>query len=1409
MVAEASVKSPATEQNMLSERSRALRPPVSAGLRPAVRGGGGRAAVVHAPEGSPESAENVTDPSVFSDRTGVDPSRVTQHHRRDQRVDVFPAGPAVAAAATRPGGVWHIASCPGGDIAVDARRTRTEYAVLVGRNALRGMIHDLMAVDRPPHRATAGLPIVVLEGCGGSGRTALLTHFAERYRAVAPLALVDAAADTSWSRYGGVSALLLRAMADLCYSSRVTETGPMTFPRMFIAYAALEQPLDLNLGQHDQEQAMRSALNTYTSRTKAFEWCGRALVAAGLAFSQKRGVDVREFVTDENLDAVTRATAARLNAAIAHRRLERAKKWFGELDLTGNQARAWVALSRAGQRGEQERVDRMLVEAFLADLRDNGTRFTWRRRVAGIHRRSWNFGLWLDNADAEPAQELLRCVEQVRFDRSHDEAQPAAASPATTPVAEPLLIVATSGGKLLEAGTALTRTPARVLEQDLQDSGHAPLAPAAWLVVRLRPLTEAEVAAMAVDRLGGDWLDDMHRVRTVSALSAGHPGAVRRLFDVLSGTPDLLERADDLLDAPCGSSTVSGEIIAEMVTVSGAAPAPALVQALVTLSAASDRAEAQHLLRRPDELAASGDTAGATTLATALALQELTTPDRHLLFTSVLWPADASGTRRLAEPARRLLLRELARRTDDDAGSWRHVFTELSSMAQQNTTAWCHRFARGDDPEAVARDLAADLSGTDASAWLTTLDAVTATPGRESPGRAVRNEFPHVEPPLVRHVARLAEGLRDLRDPRLTSRAGRDRLAIRVRDLYQAIGHGGPQPPDEFLTRAGRLPEPVPALIPLPRRGGQPLRAMPPWWRRRQPQVAAALAAIVLAGVGTVIVRDGGAHSGPPRCPDLGDTSYAWFDPGVSCLAGGAGRSDAPFRAALALRPPDAGDTAAVGQSANPATQFADLLTDIQHENQAVLANQVQGGATTCPRPASASHVTVAVLAPWSSPYSGARSVHELVGAYVAQWRANHLGQPVGCPPAIRMVAVDPGVNLEHWMPAVDKLLEQYPDLVAVTGLALSLSENVEAARRLDSKHIPVVADLVTADGFDQTNFAPENHAELAGHCDAWSKVSGTLTGFHRIAFSNRTHITNAVAALRLQGPVNDSSALQFTQSGYETDPFACTNVQRVRQLIHPQNPELAPDPVTFTLSNKAGDSSGQLQIQSPQICNNSSIRYAFYTARGLDLPTFINVLAGTCGRPSPITVSASSDATRILIPDPDRAREQIRQQALQNIGKGRVRLVFTVSSTLQQLHGQPGYHSFVTALHGAFAGTQGYQPRPDFATLADTWAFNSHDALFTVAAAVHGLPLAKLDLTAANTGSNLGVVTVAGTSQGTITFSSGATSKLSSPGVKPRSGPTAVRLCTDGDTLSLLEIRGSWPRCPGDPQNAGGPETS
>ncbi|MGW4568976.1 ABC transporter substrate-binding protein, partial [Streptomyces sp. NPDC004561] len=157
------------------------------------------------------------------------------------------------------------------------------------------------------------------------------------------------------------------------------------------------------------------------------------------------------------------------------------------------------------------------------------------------------------------------------------------------------------------------------------------------------------------------------------------------------------------------------------------------------------------------------------------------------------------------------------------------------------------------------------------------------------------------------------------------------------------------------------------------------------------------------------------------------------------------------------------------------------VMTAIGAEN----SNVVAGG----------DYVTIAFLTPLTSTSANSltlgQDVAELEGAYTAVEEENAKDSR----PKIRLVVASMSSSEKYWAQAVDRLIgmKQKDHLVAVAGLGLSQQESVDAARALGKADLPMVSDLITADGFDAT-----------GAVDG----KGPINGLAGVALTNTDQLT-------------------------------------------------------------------------------------------------------------------------------------------------------------------------------------------------------------------------------------------------------------------------------------------------------------
>jgi hypothetical protein len=123
--------------------------------------------------------------------------------------------------------------------------------------------------------------------------------------------------------------------------------------------------------------------------------------------------------------------------------------------------------------------------------------------------------------------------------------------------------------------------------------------------------------------------------------------------------------------------------------------------------------------------------------------------------------------------------------------------------------------------------------------------------------------------------------------------------------------------------------------------------------------------------------------------------------------------------------------------------------------------------------------VTVGVLLTMTDDFAGSRALHELEGMAAGQRAANG----TGCLHPIQLTVGHVGRYDEHAAaPAVARRLADRPEVVAVAGIGLSHQLSAEVADVLAAARMPMVSDLITAEGFDQNGSQAD--APTFGECD-------------------------------------------------------------------------------------------------------------------------------------------------------------------------------------------------------------------------------------------------------------------------------------------------------------------------------------
>ncbi|GAB3438904.1 hypothetical protein [Actinophytocola sediminis] len=384
------------------------------------------------------------------------------------------------------------------------------HSPLPGRAGIIDLFENCVIWPRPRGRQ---LPITLLLGPAGSGKTALLHEF-DQLAAAIPHAYTDLATSNP--------ATPIDIMVDLVTQLSIghRRLGRLRFPRFWVGLLVTKMDHD---GQSPEEQ--RVAVRNMLTSIRRF---------------RRIPTEVRDLVTRLVVALTNPAPPANVAVAVdtAAQTLQLlhgpAERWWAS---RGNQSavdallRLKVTFDRGGQL-DLRTVEERLCSAFLADLRAAYT-----NKLRGPDRTVATVAL-LDNAHGAVGKAFLELLARVR---STPESRP-----------DPLLVVAASRHTLNpELFTGEVATP----EEASRTAWEQRFNHADWrsrcYPVGLRDLSRDEVERLA-QRYGlrsrGSLASFVHR------LTAGHPGGVRAVLGLLAGSPaaaprQMLAQAPELLDA--------------------------------------------------------------------------------------------------------------------------------------------------------------------------------------------------------------------------------------------------------------------------------------------------------------------------------------------------------------------------------------------------------------------------------------------------------------------------------------------------------------------------------------------------------------------------------------------------------------------------------------------------------------------------------------------------------------------------------------------------------------------------------------------------------------------------------------------------------------------------------------------
>ncbi|MDT0308416.1 hypothetical protein RM780_15815 [Streptomyces sp. DSM 44917] len=354
---------------------------------------------------------------------------------------------------------------------------------------------------RPAERRGRELPVIVLLGRRGSGKTVTLRRLG--YRAARrPHAFYDFASARP-RRPHEVAARLAIGL-----SHRFPRQPALRFPRLALGLLVVRTGVVLDTAQ---PRASRAALRDALRRAMAGRDGEDALGRAGAVVAALQDLNVLAFPGLSLLVGLVQHGLPRLPAEVMWRT---GLDWY----VGGNGYRRLDALVALKERAQSEApddalaVDRTLCAAFLEDLIADAAR----------HRRDRRFVALLDNMDTHDGRGFLDVLVAVREENA-----------ARRDVRDPLLIVTTASdarrvpGPFAPGPTGLsTAAPDRASYADWHGRAPRPAPDTSWrwYPVELRDLTANEVAQLGAGLPGRDEVTPL-----VHRLSYGHPWSVRQL----------------------------------------------------------------------------------------------------------------------------------------------------------------------------------------------------------------------------------------------------------------------------------------------------------------------------------------------------------------------------------------------------------------------------------------------------------------------------------------------------------------------------------------------------------------------------------------------------------------------------------------------------------------------------------------------------------------------------------------------------------------------------------------------------------------------------------------------------------------------------------------------------------------
>jgi hypothetical protein len=293
--------------------------------------------------------------------------------------------------------------------------------LFVGRSSLLTLVDQLTEVPAQGYSGETR-PVLVLEGCGGSGRTALLEQALDTWKDVTPTVLVRPC-ELDGDEESAVRPVLAAIMLGLSLGA---PGYAVAFPRVVLAQIAIAEKT-IGLDPEKALEGLRKRLNTYRDRSALVDFVEGLVNVAGVLAENIKVPGVATIAPTVS-NRIAEGVVSRLQRSrwMARRTWSKeALEWFGHQGQRRgfDSERALLRLSaqaRSKDPDVRRDADDLLVLALLADLRHS---------LARAIGRPANVLVLLDDGDMTSAMSFTRSLLRVRKALMATRAAPIASCP--------------------------------------------------------------------------------------------------------------------------------------------------------------------------------------------------------------------------------------------------------------------------------------------------------------------------------------------------------------------------------------------------------------------------------------------------------------------------------------------------------------------------------------------------------------------------------------------------------------------------------------------------------------------------------------------------------------------------------------------------------------------------------------------------------------------------------------------------------------------------------------------------------------------------------------------------------------------------------------------------------------------